>query len=39
VRALKDIADGVEATFSAVIESENSEKPCCVAEWVVRYYS
>lgn len=39
LRALKDIADGVEATFSAVIESENAEKPCCVAEWVVRYYS
>jgi acyl dehydratase len=39
LRALKDIADGVEATFSAVIESENSEKPCCVAEWVIRYYS
>lgn len=39
LRSLKDIADGVEATFSAVIESENSEKPCCVAEWVIRYYS
>jgi len=39
LQALKDIADGVEATFSAVIESENSEKPRCVAEWVIRYYS
>jgi acyl dehydratase len=39
LQALKDIANGVEATFSAVIEGENSEKPCCVAEWVVRYYS
>jgi acyl dehydratase len=38
LQAVKDIADGVEATFSVVIEGENSEKPCCVAEWVIRYY-
>jgi acyl dehydratase len=38
LQALKDIAEGMEATFSAVIERENSEKPCCVAEWVIRYY-
>jgi acyl dehydratase len=38
LQALKDIADGVEATFSVVIEGENSEKPCCVAEWLIRYY-
>jgi len=36
--AVKDISDGVEATFSVVIEGENSVKPCCVAEWVIRYY-
>jgi acyl dehydratase len=39
LQALKDIADGVEATFSVVIDSENSKKACCVAEWVIRYYS
>lgn len=39
LQALKDIADGVEATFSVVIEGENSDKPCCIAEWVIRYYS
>ena len=39
LQALKDIADGVEAMFSVVIDVENSEKPCCVAEWVIRYYS
>jgi acyl dehydratase len=39
LQALKDIADGMEATFSVVIDSENSKKPCCVAEWVIRYYS
>jgi acyl dehydratase len=39
LQALKDLADGVEATFSVVIEGENSDKPCCVAEWVIRYSS
>lgn len=38
LQGVNDIADGVEATFSVVIESENSEKPGCVAEWVIRYY-
>jgi acyl dehydratase len=32
-------ADGAhKATWSAAIEREGSEKPCCVAEWLVRYY-
>ena len=39
LQALKDVADGMEATFSVVIDCENSEKPCGVAEWVIRYYS
>jgi acyl dehydratase len=30
--------NGVEAVFNATIEVEGSDKPCCVAEWVVRYY-
>ena len=36
--ALKEAGDAVEATFSVTIESEGSEKPNCVAEWIVRYY-
>jgi hypothetical protein len=24
--------------FNATVEVEGGEKPCCVAEWVVRYY-
>ena len=32
-------ADGAwQATWSAVVEREASDKPCCVAEWLVRYY-
>ena len=38
VRRLKELSDAVEVTFNVTIESEHSEKPCCVAEWVVRYY-
>jgi acyl dehydratase len=37
--ALKELSDSIEATFTITIESEQSEKPACVAEWIVRYYS
>jgi len=36
--SLKELSDVLEATFSISMEVENSDKPCCVAEWVVRYY-
>jgi acyl dehydratase len=36
--ALKELSDSVEATYAVTIESEQSEKPSCVAEWIVRYY-
>ncbi len=35
---LKEIPGAVEATFSVSVESERTEKPCCAAEWIVRYY-
>jgi len=35
---LKELSDEVEVTFSITMENEDSDKPCCVAEWVVRYY-
>jgi acyl dehydratase len=31
-------AGGVELTLDVTVELENSAKPCCVAEWIVRYY-
>ena len=37
--SLKELSDAVEATYGVTIESEQSEKPACVAEWIVRYYS
>src|SRR3981189_1607701 len=38
VLTLKELPDSVEATYAVTIESEKSEKPACVAEWIVRYY-
>jgi acyl dehydratase len=35
---LKELPDSLEATYSIAIENENSSKPCCVAEWLVRYF-
>jgi acyl dehydratase len=39
LQSLKDLSDAVEAVFDAKVEVQDSDKPCCVAEWVVRYYS
>ncbi len=38
VQSIKQLPDAAEVTFSAVVECENAEKPCCVAEWILRYY-
>ena len=37
--SLKDLGAGVETILEATVESEGGKKPCCVAEWVLRYYS
>jgi acyl dehydratase len=29
----------IAATYAVTVELEKSSKPCCVAEWIVRYYS
>lgn len=39
LQSLKELPDSLEAVFIAKVESEGSDKPCCVAEWVIRYYS
>jgi acyl dehydratase len=36
---LREVSNALEATFSVTVESEGVNKPCCVAEWIVRYYS
>jgi acyl dehydratase len=34
-----EIAGSVQATWIVTVEREGSEKPCLVAEWLVRYYA
>jgi acyl dehydratase len=36
--ALKELPDSAEAIFMVTVEIDKSEKPGCVAEWIVRYY-
>ena len=38
LQSAKDLPDAVEAIFSVSVECEGSDKPCCVAEWIVQYY-
>jgi acyl dehydratase len=36
--SFKQLPDAYEAVFACSVECQGSEKPCCVAEWIVRYY-
>lgn len=38
VQSIKDFGEGLEIVYVVTVEGEGSEKPCLVAEWVVRYY-
>ena len=36
--ALEELKGGARATWDVTVEREGGNKPCCVAEWLVRYY-
>jgi acyl dehydratase len=38
LNALEEIKGGVQATWNVTVERDGGNKPCCVAEWLVRYY-
>jgi acyl dehydratase len=38
LQSIREMPGALEAVFNATIETEGAEKPCCVAEWVLRYY-
>ncbi|HXQ25785.1 MAG TPA: MaoC family dehydratase [Candidatus Acidoferrales bacterium] len=38
LQSVKELPDAIEATFAISVEGQDSEKPHCVAEWIVRYY-
>jgi len=37
-KAIDDVGDALQVTWTVTVEREHGDKPCCVAEWVVRYY-
>ena len=39
LRSLNELPDSTEIVFFVSMEAENAQKPCCTAEWIVRYYS
>ena len=39
LQSVKEISGVSEAVLSFTVEGEGSDKPCCVAEWIVRFYS
>jgi acyl dehydratase len=39
LEAVKAFEGGADITLNATIEVERSAKPCCAAEWIVRYYA
>jgi acyl dehydratase len=36
--AVEQAADAIQVTWQVTVEREGGSKPCCVAEWLVRYY-
>jgi acyl dehydratase len=36
--AVEEIEGGAQATWGVTVEREGGDKPCCAAEWLVRYY-
>jgi len=39
LQSYRELPDSVEAVFEITIEAEGGAKPCCAAEWILRYYS
>ncbi len=39
LQSCRDLPESVEAVFEVTIETPDAEKPCCVAEWILRYFS
>ncbi len=38
LQSCRDLPGSVEAVFDIAIETEGAQKPCCVAEWILRYF-
>ena len=38
LKSLEEIPGGQQLIWNITVEQEGGDKPCCVAEWVVRHY-
>jgi acyl dehydratase len=38
LHSVKEVGGAVEAVYGVTVEIEGEQKPCCVVEWIVRYY-
>jgi acyl dehydratase len=38
LQALEEIAGGCQLVWNITVERDGADKPCCAAEWLVRYY-
>jgi acyl dehydratase len=38
LQALEEIDGGRQLVWNVTVEREGADKPCCAAEWLVRYY-
>lgn len=38
LQSMRDVADATEVIYSITLEGQRAEKPCCVAELIIRYY-
>jgi acyl dehydratase len=39
LEAVDDVSGGFQVTWKVTIERDGGDRPACVAEWVVRYYT
>jgi acyl dehydratase len=39
LQSVEEIEGGQQLVWSLTVEREGGEKPCCVAEWLVRHYT
>ena len=36
--AVEDVKGGAQVTWDVTVEVEGNRRPCCMAQWLVRYY-
>jgi acyl dehydratase len=38
LQSCRELPESLEAVFAITVQVEGAEKPCCVAEWILRYF-